>query len=76
MSFDYSKQFIVATRVSYSRQEQRGDKRYLKEKSESHQNPLFKLFEFWVLDGPQLLSLIKAQNSLKNNFQVNGYFER
>ena len=52
MLFDYSNQFIISTRDSYSRQEQRGDKITLQYKSESHQNTPFKLLKFWALVGP------------------------
>ena len=63
MLFDYSNQFIISTRDSYSRQEQRGDKKMLQYKSESHQNTPLYLLDFWALVDPQLVSLSKVQNS-------------
>ena len=49
--------------MSYSWQEQRGYKRTLQWKPESHQNIPLKMLRFWALVGPQLVSLSKLQNS-------------
>ena len=71
MLLDYSNQIIIQTRVSYSREEQRGDKITVQWNSESHQNNPFNLLEFWALVGPQLVSLSKVQNSTTvNDFQL------